>query len=191
MSRTYILFAIAFFLATPLSAADYYVDPELGDPGNDGSAAKPWRSLQEVFDKGLVESRDWASFPYKSGSKLEPKNPGAPVKAGDTIWLRSGYYGDLMISGYYNPDFITIAACEGHTPRFRSVRVRSCSHWIVKGLHVSPEFGPGEKPRTMIHLESHGWRGPVHDLVVEACVVRSAEDTSRWTSQESKECFHV
>jgi hypothetical protein len=182
MPRTFLLLSIAFSLAAPVSAADFYVDPQRGDPASDGSAETPWRSLQAVFDDGLVESRDWESFPYKNGSKLAPKNPGAPVKAGDTIWLRTGDYGDLMIQGYYNPDAITIAACEGHTPRFHSVRLRSGSRWVLRGLHVSPEFGTGKKPRTLIAVESHNWRGPVRDVVVEDCVVRSAEDTSRWSA---------
>ncbi|MFO7904571.1 MAG: right-handed parallel beta-helix repeat-containing protein [Pirellulaceae bacterium] len=186
MLRLSCLLAVSFFLSGPLvaAAADYYVDPKRGDPDNDGSADKPWRSLQEVFDQGLVESRDWSSFPYENDSELAAKNPGAPVKAGDTIWLRGGDYGDVRILGYYNSDFITLAACEGHTPRFHSVRLRSGSRWILKGLHVSPEFGDGKRPRTMIDLESHGWRGPVRDVVVEDCVVRSAEDTSKWSVQQ-------
>jgi len=184
MLRTFSLFAVLLPFAAPALAADFYVDPQRGDPANDGSAERPWRSLQEVFDRDLVESRAWDSLPYKEGSNPVPKNPDAPVKAGDTIWLRSGDYGDLLIQSYYNTGPITIAAAEGHTPRFHSVHVRSSSHWVLRGLHVSPEFGTGEKPRTMIGLESHGWRGPVHDVVVEDCVLRSAEDTSRWSAAQ-------
>lgn len=187
MLRTFVGFAILMLIAVPIPAADFYVDPDRGNAANDGSAERPWRSLQEVLDKGLVESRAWASLPYKSDSSLVPKHPGAPVKAGDTIWLRSGYYGDLVIQGHYNADCITIAAVEGHTPRFRSVRLRSSSHWALKGLHVSPEFGSGEKPRTLIDLESHGWQGPIHDIVVEDCVLRSAEDASRWSAEQWNE----
>jgi len=97
MLRTLSLFAILFLCATRVHAADYYVDPERGDPANDGSGEKPWRSLQEVFDTGLVESQAWDSLPHKHGSRLVRRNSGAPVKAGDTIWLRSGDYGDLII----------------------------------------------------------------------------------------------
>jgi hypothetical protein len=184
MTRTFCLLAALLLAATSIHAAEYFVDPENGDPANDGSAERPWRSLQQVFDQGLVESRAWPSLPYRPEMSLVPKNPGAPVKAGDTIWLRSGYYGDLMIRCYYNSDFIKIAAARGHTPRFRTIRVQAGSHWDLKGLHVSTEFGSGQKPRTLIHLESHGWQGPVHDLVVQRCVVRSAEDTSGWSAEE-------
>jgi len=184
MLRTFSLFAILLPIATPACAADFYLDPERGDPANDGSAKRPWRSLQDVFDRGLVASRAWASLPYQKDSKLVPINPGAPIKAGDTIWLRSGDYGDLLIQSYYNADFITIAAARGHTPRFHSVLLRSSSHWVLKSLHVSLEFGTGKKPRTLIDLESHGWRGPVHDIVVEDCLLRSAEDTSCWSAEQ-------
>ena len=184
MLRTLSLFAILFLCATRVHAADYYVDPERGDPANDGSGEKPWRSLQEVFDTGLVESQAWDSLPHKHGSRLVRRNSGAPVKAGDTIWLRSGDYGALIIQSYYNSDFITIAAAPGHTPRFHSILLRSSSHWTLKGLQVSLEFGSGKRPRTLIDLESHGWRGPVHDIVVEECQLRSAEDTSRWSVEQ-------
>jgi hypothetical protein len=177
-------FAVCYLVATLANAADFYVDPERGDPANDGSVERPWRSLQEVFNTGLVESRSWESLPFKQDSKLVSKNPGAPIKAGDTIWLCSGDYGDLVIQSYYNSDFITIAAAQGHTPRFHSVLLRSSSHWALKGLHVSLEFGDGKKPRTLIDLESHGWRGPVHDVVVEECQLRSAADASRWSVEQ-------
>ena len=187
MVRAFSLIVVLLLITTPISAGDFYVDPEHGDPANDGSADKPWRSLQQVIDAGLVESRAWGSLPYKPDSRLVAKNAGAPVKPGDTIWLRNGYYGGLLIQSHCNADFVTIAAAEGHTPRFRSVHLRSSSHWVLKGLHVSPEHGPGKKPRTLIDLESHGWRGPIHDIVVEQCVVQSAADTSRWSAAQWNE----
>lgn len=187
MNRALLTFAFLLAAAAQLHAAEFYVDPAQGDPANDGTADKPWRNLQEVFRGGLVESQTWESLPYKQDSKLVAKNSGARIKAGDTIWLRSGDYGDLTIQGYYNPGVITIAAVEGQTPRFHSVHLRSASHWAVKGLHVSPEFGDGKMPRAMIHLESHGWQGPIRDVLVENCVLCSAEDTSKWSAADWNE----
>ncbi len=115
-----------------LSAADFYVDPGRGNAAHDGSAERPWKSLQAVIDRGLVESRKWDALPYKPDRELVPRNAGAAIKAGDTIWLRSGDYGELKIESYYNTAPITIAAQRGHTPRFRSILVRSCSHWVLK-----------------------------------------------------------
>ncbi len=170
-------------LVEPTKTAEFYVDPADGDMNNDGSPQKPWLSLQAVFDKGLVESRQWEKLPYKDGSTLVPKNPGAPVKAGDTIYLRSGDYGDLEIRGYDNPDWISIAAEKGHTPRFTKILIRSGAHWKLQGVFVSPAAGAG-KAGTLVDLESHGFHGPVHDILVENCRAESAQDSSKWTIED-------
>jgi hypothetical protein len=187
MIRSLLALAVAFFLFSPAFAADWYIDPQHGDPENDGTAKRPWQSLQAVVDRGLIETRTWNELPHNADRRLVPKNAGAPIKAGDTIWLRSGDYGDVSIRGHYNADFITLAAEEGHTPRVRSVLLQSGGHWALKGLHVSPEFGTADTdkpPRTLVDLASHGWRGPIRDVVVEDCVIRSAEDTSDWSADD-------
>jgi len=168
-------------------AGDFYVDPERGDAANDGSADRPWKSLQAVIDRGLIESRRWDALPYNKDRELAPRNAGARIRAGDTIWLRTGDYGDLKIESFYNTAPITVAAAPGQQPRFRSILIRSSSHWVLRGLHVSPEFGEGRRPGELIFLNAHGWRGPVHDIVVEDCVLRSAEDTSGWSPADWKE----
>jgi hypothetical protein len=60
MKTTAALIGLAL-LVTPRAAhaAEFWVDPVNGKPDNDGSASSPWRSLQEVLDKGLVETRAW------------------------------------------------------------------------------------------------------------------------------------
>ena len=88
-----------------------------------------------------MASQSWDELPYGPERLLVPRNPGAPVQPGDTLWLRSGDYGDLHIRDHYNADFVTIAAAPGHTPRFHSIALQSCSHWVLRGLQVSPEFG--------------------------------------------------
>ncbi len=163
-------------------AAEFYVDPVKGSPGGDGSASRPWRTIQEVFDAGLVESQQWDKLPYTPQSKLVAKNAGAPVRAGDTIRLLSGYHGDLLIDLHYNSGNITLAAAEGHTPRLSSLHVRSSSHWTIRGLSVSAEFSQPYKRHTLVHLESHGWRGPIHDIVAEDCALCSVADASAWTA---------
>ncbi len=184
MIRLWNALAVLALVAAPVWGGDFYIDPEQGTAEGDGSADRPWRSLQEVVDGGLIEGRQWESLPYKPGCKLVPKNEGAPVKAGDTIWLRGGNYGDIMIRKHYNTDVVTIAAQKGHVPRLRSLLLQSGSHWALKGLHVSPEIGQGRKPRTMIHIQAHGWNGPVHDVLVEQCVLQSAADTAAWSAAD-------
>jgi parallel beta-helix repeat protein len=165
-------------------AAEFYVDPVNGSPAGDGSAGRPWRTIQEVFDAELVESQQWDKLPYTAQSKLVVRNSGTSVKAGDTIWLRSGFHGDLSINGHYNADQITVAAEEGHTPHLSSLRIRAGSHWTIRGLTISAEFGATYERGTLVDLDSHGWHGPVHDIVVERCVIRSVADSSAWTADD-------
>jgi len=165
-------------------AAEFYVDPANGSPTGDGSTSRPWRTIQEVFDAGLVESQQWDKLPYTVQSKLVARNAGAPVRAGDTIRLRSGYHGDLLIDKYYNSGTITLAADEGHTPQLSSVHVRSGCHWAIRGLTVSAEFSKTYQRHTLIHLESHNWGGPVHDIAVERCSLCSVADASVWTADD-------
>ena len=178
------LFVVALFLALPshsAQAADFYVDPLHGDMANDGSSQRPWKSLQAVFDKGLVESRKCAKLPFKEGAVFETKNPGAPVRPGDTIHLRSGSYGAFEIRGYYNPDWITLAADEGHKPEFTKILIRAGSCWKLRGLFVCPDSDAEGKAGTLIDLQSHGFHGPVRDMVVEDCHGQSIADSSSWT----------
>ena len=102
----------------------------------------------------------------------------------DAIYLRSGYHGPLEIQGYYNSDWITIAAERGHTPKLARLRVRASARWKFQGLHVSPEFADSSDRVTLIDLDSHGFRGPVHDVTVEGCHVQTAQDSSAWTADD-------
>lgn len=167
------------------AAAEYYVDPAAGSMAGDGSAAQPWRTMQEVWEAGLVETQHWTALPYEEGvSTLGPKNAGAPVRAGDTIWLRSGYHGELFIEGAYNAAPITIAAEAGHTPKLRFVHLRAAGNWVIRGLSVSPSHAPVYEPRTMIDVENHGWQGPSWDVVVEDNELFSQADSSAWSLED-------
>jgi hypothetical protein len=106
------------------------------------------------------------------------------VKGGDTIHLRSGQYGALRIVGLYNEKTITVAAQEGHEPRFERVLVRASSHWRFRGLHVSPEHAPKYEQTTLFNIDSHGWHGPVYDIVVEDSRLQSVEDSSKWSASD-------
>ena len=172
-------FAVIVLTITTASANNFFVDPVHGDDSNDGSAARPWKSLQDVVNSKKIQSRKWEKLPYKEGAELVPSNPGGVVKGGDTIWLRTGNHGALATRGYYNTETITIAAQKGHIPELTSIQVRSGSNWALKGLHIQPE--PGAKKRTLIDLDSHGYHGPVSDISVEECTLQSIDDSSSWT----------
>jgi parallel beta-helix repeat protein len=89
-----------------------------------------------------------------------------------------------LVDKYYNLGHITLAAEKGQVPRLSSLHVRSGSHWTVRGLSISAEFSPTYRQHTLVHLESHRWHGPVHDVVVEQCALSSVADASAWTAQD-------
>lgn len=138
-------------------AATYYADPEKGSPDNDGSAAAPWRTLEEAV----------------KGGKL------AKLKGGDTLLLASGKHGDVRIDGN-NDEFITIAAGKDQTPQLSRFEIGEGRKWLVKGLTVSPAFGKPYKGTIL----SIGERGESSELVVEDCFVYTAEDSSKWSIED-------
>ncbi len=185
MVRTFVALVLIVLISPTLAnSASYYVDPLSGSDSNDGSSASPWKTLQRLFDEGLIESRDWNKLQYNSNSYLVPKNEGAPIKAGDTIYLRSGSYGELYIASYYNTTNISIIADSGHTPVFRNIVVRSSRNWLLQGLTVNASAFPANGFRKLISLESHNWTGPIDRITVKYCTVRSINDSSSWSKND-------
>lgn len=180
------LIIAALLLVSPTFAcsADFFVDPIHGSDSNNGSSALPWKSLQRLFDNGLIESRDWNKLQYTSNSYLVPKNQGAPIKAGDTIFLRNGSYGELYIASYYNIAAISILADQGHTPTFRNIVVRSSRNWVLQGLTVDASAFPTNSFGKLISLESHNWTGPIDRITVKSCYLRSVADSSSWSKND-------
>lgn len=177
------LLLILFLTPVYSLAASYYVDPVNGLDSNDGSSSSPWKSLQKLIDNGTIESREWNSLPYSSSSYLIPKNIGAPIKGGDTIYLRSGKYDELSIISYYNTSPITIAAEPGENPIFRNIILRSSSNWIISGLTINPSSYASSSLSYMVSIENHNWTGPVRDLRIERCSLFSASSVSGWSKE--------
>jgi parallel beta-helix repeat protein len=169
---------------TIASGRIFYADPVSGSMNNDGSSEHPWSTLQEVIEAGYIETRDYKDKPYTENGQMVTVNPGAPVKSGDTIILRSGYHGKLNIYSSFNDDYITLMAGDGQVPRFTGIHIRGASKWKIKGLSVSPQYGSHYEPRTLIHIESHNWQGPVRDITIDGCRGFSVEDSSAWTIED-------
>jgi hypothetical protein len=160
----------------------HYVDPVAGSDTGNGSASHPWKTLQDVVDH-RVETRTWKGpLPYTAGQQLVPVNAGAPVQPGDTIWLLTGDHGALVIQSAYNAAPVTLAAQDGHTPRFSRILVQSSQHWILRGLSVSPTYGSVYSAATMVTIENHSWRGPASDICLDGCQIFSVPDEQVWTS---------
>jgi len=183
MERVFILGVVMCCALAPTEArADaFYVDPENGSMSNDGSATHPWRTLEEVLAQGLVSTRHWDDLPYDDSDVLVPVNSSAPIRAGDTIWLRSGYHGAPVIQGAYNETPITIAAEEGQLPTVARIQFIAASGWVVRGLSISPSHAPSYSADTLVVIEKSGYQGPSWEITIEDCQLFSVTDSSAWT----------
>jgi hypothetical protein len=175
---------VLLLAASGASATEFYVDPVNGSNAGNGSAASPWRTLQAVIDADLVQSRNWSSLPYQAPGTLVTVNAGAPIKAGDTIWLRSGYHGAVTVQGLYNAAPVTVAAQAGHTPRLRSLLVRAAQNWVFRGLSISPSYAPPLDPIDIVSIDSHDYYGPAWDVELHDSEVFTVADASAWTAND-------
>ncbi len=151
---------------------------------NDGSQANPWSTLEAVFSSNKIESQKPATYPYVEDAPLVPRNPGAPVKAGDTILLLSGDHGTVSLGGWYNASMITIEAAPGATPVIRRWTLEGGKFWTLRGITVSPEpYGTVAKG-TLVKFASHSHQGPISDITVEDCHCYTVDDSSAWTATD-------
>jgi hypothetical protein len=188
-------------VAAGARTATFYCDPVEGSPQGDGSSLHPWRTFEEVLAARRVELRD------KSGKCA---NPGAPVKPGDTVVLRSGWHGIIRIPCGYNEKFITIAAEKDQAPQVGWIEIGEGRKWLIKGLTVSPSLMPTAAPASPEKTAAPGSPGlstpstpstasrPPHslvmlgerggeesaELVVEDCFIYSVLDTTAWTGRD-------
>jgi hypothetical protein len=160
----------------------FYVDPATGNINNDGSASAPWSTLQEVIENNKIETMRTASQPYHDGVGYVVKNAGAPVKAGDTIILRSGHHGDVFINSYFNTEYINVIAEPGAT--VSRLRIQSGSKWRFKGLTVRPDPGYTSS-YSLVFLETHSWNGPVSNITIDDFTIYSVQDSSTaWSTSD-------
>ena len=178
-----IIAILVLMAAATTHAATFYCDPAKGSPQGDGSVRRPWRTIEEVLSARLIELRD---------ADGKCANPNAPIKAGDTILLRSGWHGVIRIPRGYNDEFITITADKDQTPQVGWVEIGEGRKWRIKGLTVSPSLIPTgptvpiTPPRPPHNLVTLGERGGEEsaELVIENCFIYSALDTSAWTGRD-------
>jgi hypothetical protein len=181
-ARRWLLGTLLLSLPPAAGAGDFHVDPIHGSDDTDGSAARPWRTLQTVVDE-KVDTWRWQSLPYDpSSSTLVRTHPeGVPVQPGDTVWLHEGLYAPLVIQGAYNAGDVTLAAAPGEVPRFPSVRVLAAQRWVLRGFSVSPWHGTPDDQGAIVTVEDHGWQGPSADVVVDRFEVFTVPDERLWT----------
>lgn len=159
------------------SGSTFYVD--LAAPsGGDGSIDAPFDSLGFLFSEGLIESRNYTSFPASAGDPTVPRNPGAPIQPGDTIVLASGNYGVLDIRGYVNSAPITITSADGQQARFAGVRITGATNWVLDGVRVDNSQGAVDK--YLVQIDDN-YFGPAERITIRNSLIETASDTSGWS----------
>jgi parallel beta-helix repeat protein len=138
------------------TGATFYADPVNGSDSGDGSSARPWGSIQAVVAAGHLGTR---------------------VRPGDRVLLRSGYHGELTISGGSYAVPITIAADSGHTPRLRRVQIGGASGLVLRGLSISPSHAPSYSKTTLVNVQSSS-----QNVTIENCQLFSVASASSWTA---------
>ncbi len=179
------IFIVILLFSTGSMASEFYVDPVNGSMLGDGSVEKPWSTMQEVWTGNKIKTQAWVT-PYNTHSPaVIDKNPSAPVHPGDTIYLLSGYHGDLQIIGAVNSDTITVKAAPGATPKFKRISLRSAVKWAFEGLSVSPSYAQTfSQISAMFFTENHSWTGPCSDISIKNSEIFSVADVSGWTKND-------
>jgi parallel beta-helix repeat protein len=132
----------------------YYVDPLTGSMSNPGTAAKPWRTLEEVF---------------AAHKTFAP---------GDHIYLRRGYHGGPIITGS-NAAMVTILAEPGHSPIMKWVKFSGAKNWTLQDVFIDPEAAPADGQGTLIEFLATST-----DNVVRNVGAYSTQDPYGWRADE-------
>ena len=181
LNKVLVLFIFGL-LSNICFARIFYIDPANGSDSGDGSISSPWKTLEYVINNNLVESAAYITQYDSHNPQTEPKNTGAPVKAGDTLMLYGGLHGDIFIQNYINPSYITIKAVPGQTPILKKCHLRSAKNWRFEGLSISSEPYGTYIGDVLFYLESHNWHGPVSDIEIKDCMIYSTANA--WTTAE-------
>ena len=153
-----VLIAVGLLSGLAAAGTTYVADPQTGRRDGDGSAARPWRTLEEVIADGHLKK----------------------LAGGDTLLLRSGHHGAASFAGD-NDAMVTIAADRGCRPTLSRLTIRSGRNWTVRGLTISPSLGGQPYKGSIV---TFGESGPSSRIVIEDCFVYSVLDASKWTARQ-------
>jgi hypothetical protein len=162
----------------------FYVDPVNGNMANDGSSEKPFRTLQEVIENNLIETRSYTDLPYDGSNSFTVTNEGAPIAAGDTIILRNGHHGELNLKGAYNETPITIKVEDGHEATLSHVSMTSVSNWTLEGVTVTPEAADVYEANTLFNVVSNSYHGSSSNVTIKSCMLYSVIDSTSWSKSD-------
>jgi len=149
----------------------YYVDPLLGSMDNPGTKEAPWSTFEEVIKYSLIETKN---------ADGTVRNQGAPVKAGDSIILMSGYHGSVVVGNYFNDNLISVQAEIGESPKFSSLIISKSKNWSFSGLQISPSIDRGgNKGKGIVHMDSN-----VSNITIKDSYIFSIHDSSSWSKDD-------
>lgn len=162
----------------------YYVDPVRGNKNNDGSAAKPWRTLAEVVASKLVASASYSSK-YPAGDRvLSQVNVNSPIKPGDTIVLMSGDHGTPKLQGYINTKFITVMAGQGQAPTVSAMTINGSSRWIFNGIKFQGRNTSTAPVNALLDIGRSNWAGATDNIIFTNNTVSTEDDVSGWSEDD-------
>jgi len=184
-----ILLFISVFLTVNMFAAKFYIDPINGSDSGNGTITSPWKTLQNVIEQNSIESKSFVTPYDPNNPQVVIKNPGAPVKSGDTLMLYSGLHGEIDLMNYINNDYLTIMNVEDNSPIFKSLHIQAGRKWVFKGITISSEPYDFYINNKLVYLESHSWQGPVSDIIIQDCHIYSSltawENSNDWLTKAS------
>jgi hypothetical protein len=128
---------------------------------NPGTVELPWQSLGEVLSQKKV------------------------FNAGDTIFLRSGYHGAIVLTGE-NDGYVTIKGLQGENPMMSRIQIGKARFWRIKGISISPENAKAYTRQTLVDVSDKA-----SDISIDNCMLFSVRDSSDWSANDwvKKSCF--
>ena len=153
--RLVIALLFAAMLTSPLSAADYHVDPGAAQVSADGSAARPWPNLDAAFESGAVAG-------------------------GDRILLAPGEYGNTRISRMDFDPPLTLLADPEAPAHFDSLTLDRVSGLVVDGIAIWPRSGVSTPSAALV--EETGAGNLLRNLDIRGR--RDAADYHAWNTED-------
>ena len=170
-----------------LNGNTFYVDPINGSEEGDGSSENPWSNLQEVINNKVETYRAKPGVAYNGD--LVIKNDGAPIKAGDTIILKDGFYDELQIAHAFNIDYIRITSENEHQAVLSHFKALAASGWILNGVAINRELGKPDETSGSVPLVKieNSWHGPAQYITIEDCRLSTVWDSTGWNIDDWKQ----
>lgn len=187
--KTNLLIILLLVVSVNSFANKFYIDPVNGSSTGNGSISSPWKTLENVINQNLIESKSYVTPYDPNNPQLIVKNSGAPIKVGDTLMLYSGMHGIIDITNYINDDYISVMNVSGNSPILKKLHVQAGEKWIFQGAEISSEpYGDYLNDR-LVFLETHSWQGPVSDITIKDCFIYSTntawQDSTNWVTKAS------